>query len=160
MKKTLALLCAMLAPHVSPAAERPSIYPFDVTLGGTKAVAKEGNEIFAQVDKPVAPDAVLALEKEVPMLIINAFPCKEDGSVEEAQPAAIIFAQNVKEVKLDATMDKKKLAPGMYLANVVAESKTSRIVFVVAAPDAKPDKPAVDFSKVLGFLKKKAGLDK
>jgi hypothetical protein len=48
----------------------------------------------------------------------------------------------------------------MYLANVVADSKTSRIVFVVAAPDAKPDaKPAVDFSKVLGFLKKKAGID-
>jgi len=157
MKKLLALLFCTAAPLV--AAERPSIYPFDVTIGGTKAVAKEGNEIFAQVDKPVAPDAVLSLEKEVPMLIINAFPCKEDGSVEEAQPAAIIFANNVKEVKLDATMDKKKLAPGMYLANVVAESKTSRIVFVVAAPDAKPEaKAAVDFSKVLGFLKKKAGV--
>jgi hypothetical protein len=152
MKKLLALLFCAAAPLS--AADRPDLYPFDVTIGGTKAVMKEGNEIFAQVDKPVAPDAVLALEKEVPMLIINAFPCKEDGSVEEAQPAAIIFANNVKEVKLDATMDKKKLAPGMYLANVVAESKTSRIVFVVAAPDAKP---AVDFSKVLNFFKKKAG---
>lgn len=158
MKKTLALLCCCLLAPLA-AADRPDLYPFDVTLGGTKAVMKEGNEIFAQVDKPVAPDAVRALEKEVPMLIINAFPCKEDGSVEEAQPAAIIFAQNVKEVKLDATMDKKKLAPGMYLANVVAESKTSRIVFVVAAPDAKAEaKPAVDFSKVLGFLKEKAGI--
>ena len=148
----------MVAPHVSTAAERPSIYPIDVTLGGIKAVAKDGNEIFAQVDKPVAADAVLALEKEVPLLIINAFPCKEDGSVEEAQPAAVIVAQNVKEVKLDATMDKKKLAPGMYLANVVADSKTSRIVFVVAAPDAKPDaKPLVDFSEVLNFFKKKTG---
>ena len=154
MKKLLALLFCTAAPLV--AAERPDLYPFDVTIGGTKAVMKEGNEIFAEVDKPVAPDAVLALEKEVPMLIINAFPCKEDGTVEENQPAAVIFAQNVKEVKLDATMDKKKLAPGTYLANVVAENKTSRIVFAVAAPDKKEEK--VSFSKVLDFLKKKAGV--
>ncbi|WP_367874992.1 hypothetical protein [Luteolibacter sp. Populi] len=153
MIKTLALIFSLLSPLA--AADRPDLYPFDVTIGGTKAEMKEGNQIFAEVSKPVAPDAVLSLEKEVPMLIINAFPCKEDGSVEEAQPAAIIFAQNVKEVKLDATMDKKKLAPGMYLANVVADSKTSRIVFVVASPDKKDEK--VSFSKVLDFFKKKAG---
>jgi hypothetical protein len=154
MKRTLALLACMIS--VAAAEERPALYPFDVTLGGTKAEMKQGNEIFAEVSKPVAPDAVLALEKEVPMLIVNAFPCKEDGTVEETQAAAIIFAQNVKEVKLDATMDKKKLAPGTYLANVVADGKTSRIVFVVATPDQKP---VVNFSKVLGFLKKKAGVE-
>jgi hypothetical protein len=154
MKGTLAVLVCLVA-SLS-AEDRPALYPFDVTLGGTKAEMKAGNEIFAEVSKPVAPDAVLALEKEVPMLIVNAFPCEEDGSVEETQATAIIFAQNVKEVKLDATMDKKKLAPGMYLANVVADGKTSRIVFVVAAPDQKP---AVNFSKVLGFLKKKAGME-
>jgi hypothetical protein len=154
MKRTLAVLACLVSSLA--AEERPALYPFDVTLGGTKAEMKAGNEIFAEVSKPVAPDAVLALEKEVPMLIVNAFPCKEDGSVEETQAAAIIFAQNVKEVKLDATMDKKKLAPGTYLANVVADGKTSRIVFVVAAPDQKPP---VNFSKVLGFLKKKAGME-
>jgi len=155
MKKTLALAFCLLAPlH---AEERPSVYPFDVTLGGTKAEMKDGNGIFAEVSKPVAADAVLSLEKEVPMLIINAFPCKEDGSVEESQPAAIIFAQNVKEVKLDATMDKKKLPPGNYLANVVADGKTSRIVFAVSAPEAK--EPKVSFSKILGFMKKKAGVE-
>ena len=151
MKKILPLLfCLVASLH---AGERSDFYPFDVTLGGTKAEMKAGNELFAEVSKPVAPDAVLSLEKEVPMLIINAFPCKDDGTVEENQATAVIFAQNVKEVKLDATMDKKKLQPGSYLANVVADGKTSRIVFVVAAPDAKP---VVDFSKVLGFLKKKA----
>lgn len=154
MKKTLALMLSLLSPLA--AGERPSLYPFDVTLGGTKAEMKAGNEMFAEVSKPVAPDAVLALEKEVPMLIVNAFPCKEDGSVEEAQAAAVIFAQNVKEVKLDATMDKRKLSPGTYLANVVADGKTSRIVFAVVAPDKKEEK--VSFSKVLGFLKKKAGV--
>ncbi len=152
MKKALALLFCLLVPLQ--AQDRSTFYPFDVTLGGSKAEMKAGNELFAEVPKPVAADAVLALEKEVPMLIVNAFPCKEDGTVEEAQAVAVIFAQNVKEVKLDATMDKKKLAPGTYLANIVAEGNTSRIVFTVAAPDAKPK---VDFSKVLGFLKKKAG---
>lgn len=129
-------------------------YPFDITLGTSKAVMKDGNGLFAEVPQPVKADAVLSLEKEVPMLIVNAFPCNEDGTVEEAQPAAVIFANNVKEVKLDATIDKKKLKPGNYLANVVADGKTSRIVFNVAEPNAKK---VVNFSKILGFLKKKAG---
>lgn len=127
--------------------------PFDITLGGVKAEMKDGNDLFAQISKPVAADAVLALDEEVPMLIVNAFPCAEDGTVLENQTAAVIFANKVKEVKLDATMDKKKLKPGMYLANVVANSKTSRIVFQVAEPDSKIK---VDFSKVFQFLKKKA----
>jgi hypothetical protein len=152
MKSSLAILFCLAAPLI--AADRETFYPFDITLGGTKAEMKAGNELFAEVSHPVTADAVLALEKEVPMLIVNAFPCKEDGTVEDAQATAVIFANNVKEVKLDATMDKKKLPPGTYLANVVAEGKTSRIVFTVAAPDAKPK---IDFSKVLGFLKKKAG---
>ncbi|HEY1121022.1 MAG TPA: hypothetical protein VGE67_05460 [Haloferula sp.] len=152
MKSPIVILFCLAAPLV--AADRSTFYPFDITLGGTKAEMKAGNELFAEVSKPVTDDAVLALEKQVPMLIVNAFPCKEDGTVEDTQAAAIIFANNVKEVKLDATMDKKKLKPGTYLANVVAENQTSRIVFTVAAPDAKPK---IDFSKVLGFLKKKAG---
>ena len=152
MKSALACLLLLIGPLA--ADERPVTYPFDVTLGGTKAEMKAGNELFAEVSKPVAADAVLALEKAVPMLIVNAFACKEDGTVEEAQAVGIYFANNVKEVKLDATMDKKKLPPGTYLANIVADGKTSRIVFTIAAPDAKPK---VDFSKILGFLKKKAG---
>ena len=149
--KSLVLAALLVTPlH---AEERPIVYPFDVSLGGHTAVVKDGNMLFAEVPEPVAADAVLALGKEVPMLIINAFPCKEDGTVEEGQPAAIIFANKVREVKLDATLDKKKLEPGNYLANVVADGKTSRIVFNVAAPDAKK---GVDFSKILGFLKKKA----
>lgn len=109
---------------------------------------KEGNELFAQVAKPVKPDAVLALEKEVPMLIVNAFPCEEDGTVREGQAVGVIFAKGTREVALDATMDKKPLPPGTYLANVVADGKTSRIVFTVGEPPIK-----VEFDKVLRFLK-------
>ena len=111
---------------------------------------EDGNELFAQIGKPVKADALLELEAEVPMLIINAFPCKEDGTVLETQTAAVIFANNTKQVKLSDTMDKKKLEPGTYLANVVADGKTSRIVFEVGEAQKK-----VDFSKILGFLKKK-----
>ena len=150
MKKLLPLLCAIT---VLRAEERPALYPFDVTLGGTKAEMSADNRLFAEVAKPVPADAVLALEKEVPSLIVNAFPCGEDGSVEEDQPAAVIYARNVKEVKLDATMDKNKLKPGNYLASVIADDRTARIVFTVAAPGAEP---AVDFSKVLEFLRMKA----
>ncbi|MFD0893162.1 hypothetical protein KBB96_17215 [Luteolibacter ambystomatis] len=157
MKKALPACFVLLTVTLVQAEERPTFYPFDVTLGGVKAEMKPGNTLFAEVPKPVTDDAVLALDHEVPMLIVNAFPCKEDGSVEETQAVGILYAQKVKQVKLDATMDKKKLPPGNYLANVVADGKTSRIVFTVAPAESKVK---TDFSKVLGFLKKKAGLDK
>lgn len=147
MKSLLCLI--LLLPLV--AEERPLFLPFDITLGGEKAVMEDGNELFAQIGKPVKADAVLELEAEVPMLIVNAFPCKEDGTVLETQTAAVIFANKAKQVKLSDTMDKKKLKPGMYLANVVADGKTSRIVFEVGEAKKK-----VDFSKILSFLKKKA----
>ncbi len=146
------MLAALFGVLPLAAEDRPLFLPFDITLGGEKAVMADGNDLFAQIDKPVTADAVLELEAEVPMLIVNAFPCKEDGTVLEGQPAAVIFAKETRQVKLSDTMDKKKLEPGNYLANVVANGKTSRIVFQVGEPKAK-----VDFSKILGFLKKKAG---
>ena len=143
------LLClALLLPLA--AEDRPLFLPFDITLGGQKAVMQDGNELFAQIDKPVKADAVLELDEEVPMIIINAFPCKDDGTVLETQTAAIILGNNTKQVKLSDTMDKKKLEPGTYLANVVANGKTSRIVFEIGEAERK-----VDFSKILGFLKRK-----
>lgn len=150
--RTIALLIATALPPA--AAERPMFLPFDVTLGGQKAALQQGNGLFATIAKPVKPDAMLALDAPVPMLIVNAFPCAEDGSVQDGQPAAVIFAQNTQEVKLDATMDKKALKPGIYLANIVANSATACIVFSVGEPEAK-----ADFSKILSFLKKKAGVE-
>jgi hypothetical protein len=90
--------------------------------------------------------------------------CKEDGTVDISVPVAVIRGLDTKEVKLDATFDKKKLAPGMYLASVEGPNEAeeaevreggSCITFVVADPG---EKPAVDFSKVLRFLKKQAGI--
>jgi hypothetical protein len=133
--------------------ERPLLYPFEVTLGGQKAEIGEWGDLFAVVKVPVKADAVLSLEKEAPMLIVNAFPCKEDGTIlMDGAPAAVIFANQTKEVKLDATMDKKKLAPGTYLMNVVANGKTSRVVFTVT-DGGKVKLP--DFGKLMNFLKGK-----
>lgn len=133
--------------------ERPLLYPFDVTLGGHKAEIGAWGDLFAVVKVPVKADAVLAIDKEAPILIVNAFPCKEDGTIlMEGAPAAVIFANKVKEVKLDATMDKKKLAPGTYLMNVVANGNTSRVVFTVT-DGGKVKLP--DFGKLMNFLKGK-----
>jgi hypothetical protein len=134
---------------------RPIFLPFDVMLGDQKATMKTGNEVFAVVEKPVKPNVMLTLEKNTPMLIINAFACKEDGSVEQGTPAAVIFAQNTANTPLDATLDKKPLAPGAYLMNVVAGQETARIVFTIEDPAAKVKMPSLD--AILGFLRKKAG---
>ena len=134
--------------------ERPMLYPFDVTLGGHKAEMGDWGDLFAVVKEPVKPDAVLALEKVVPMIIVNAFPCKEDGTILMAgAPAAVILAQKTAEVKLDATMDKKKLGAGTYLMNVVADGKTSRVVFTVTDGKKKIELP--NFKKIADFLKGK-----
>ena len=134
--------------------ERPMVYPFDVTLGGQKAEMGDWGDLFAVVKKPVKADATLALDKEVPMIIVNAFPCEEDGTIlMNGAPAAIILGQKTAEVKLDATMDKKKLAAGTYLMNVVADGKTSRVVFTVTDGAKKIVLP--DFKKLADFLRGK-----
>lgn len=153
--KSLTFLAAaaltLLLPAMSEEKERPLFLPFEVTLGGVKAEMKNNNDLFAEIAQPVKSDAVLTIGESAPMLIVNAFPCTVDGAVLENEAAAVIFANDTKEVKLNDTMDKKTLAPGSYLANIVAHGKTARIVFQVGEPDQK-----VDFSKIFEFLKKKA----
>jgi hypothetical protein len=115
---------------------------------------QEGNMLFAVVKDPVKPDAVVAIEKESPLFIINAFACKEDGTVMEpgARPA-VLFNQNAKETTLNATMDKKPLKPGTYLMNIVAHNATSRVVFTIEDKTGKTRMP--DFRKVFDFLSRK-----
>jgi hypothetical protein len=133
--------------------ERPIVYPFDVTVGGQKAVVQKDNMLFVVIEKPVKPDAVVALEKESALFVINAFPCKLDGTILENQVAAVIFKNKAREMKLNETIDKKVLKPGTYLMNVVAHNATSRVVFTVS--EKKGDVKLPDFKKILQFLKKK-----
>jgi len=158
--KTLILLTTFLiaslhAQDAAVADKRPMLYPFDVTIGGQKAAMEEGNILFAIIEKPIKPDALLEIEKDAPMLIINAFSVNEKGEVmQPGQQPAIIFARTTKSVKLDATMDKKPLKPGRYLANIVANGTTSRVVFVVEDKTGKFKIPSLQSLK--DYLKKKS----
>ncbi|MES2438953.1 MAG: hypothetical protein V4584_07795 [Verrucomicrobiota bacterium] len=149
------IICLALLLVTSVIAEevRPLFLPFDVTLGGQKAQMKDQNDLFAVVEKPVKPDANLTISKNAPILIINAFACKEDGSVDQNTPAAVIFAQNTATTPMNATMDKQPLKPGTYLMNIVAHQATARVVFTVEDPASKLKFPSLD--SILGFLKKK-----
>jgi len=53
-------------------------------------------------------------------------------------------------------MDKKKLKPGRYLANVVASGTTSRVVFVVEDPSGKLKIPSIQ--QLVDFLQKVVAL--
>lgn len=146
------MLVAMLAVGYAEE-ERPMLYPFDISLGENTAVMGEWGDLFAVIEEPVKADAVLKIEEVAPMLIVNAFPCKDDGTIlMDGAPAAILFVKDTNMVKLDATMDGKPLAPGTYLMNVVAHNKTSRVVFTVGEKD-KIKLP--DFGKLMNFLKGK-----
>lgn len=156
MKNLFLPAVSIIALHTSALADdnRPITYPFDVTIGGQTAQMQKGNILFAVIEKPVKADALLEIDKVAPMLIINAFACKENGTVMEAgaQPS-VIFTQNTKSTKLSATMDKKPLKPGRYLANVVAHNTTSRVVFVVEDKSGNSKAPSLQL--LIDFLKKK-----
>lgn len=105
--------------------------PFGVTLGGTKAAQTADGAAFATVATPVAADAELVLDVDAPMVIINVFPCDDKGTVKDGAAPAIIMIQGGKQVKMDQTVDKKKLAAGNYIMNIVAGDKTARVKFTV-----------------------------
>ena len=111
-------------------ADESAILPFSVKIAGQEA--KATSEIFATIEKPVAADAEVEVEGAPAMLILNVFKSNAKGDVDTSAAPAIIMVQNSGKVKLDATMDKSKLAPGTYLANIVqAEKGTSRVLFTV-----------------------------
>ena len=49
------------------------IYPFKVTVGGQEAKMQKGGNLFAVIAKPVKTDALLKIEKQSDLLIVNAF---------------------------------------------------------------------------------------
>lgn len=141
MKNPLGLLtwCVLLglaAPLAAPAADpRAAIYPFDVKIGGQLATV-EGDPnlaVFARVKDPVPADAEVEVGGPAGMLMVSVFPVKPDGGVPAEGPggAKIIVVPSGTRAKLDATMDKSKLAPGLYGANVIFAGGTARVMFTV-----------------------------
>lgn len=110
-----------------------SILPFPVKVGGQEAKAEGADPLVATLAEPVAADAEIevTVEEDLPVLIISAFPSDANGTPADGATPAIIVGQNTKVVKLDATMDKKTLAPGFYVLNLAAAGKTARVLLQV-----------------------------
>lgn len=104
--------------------------PFGVKLAGQVAVP-EGT--VARIAQPVSADSELEAEVKTDMMIINVFISDAKGNVasENSSAAEIIMANGTNKVTLNQTMSKNSLKPGIYLANIVANGQTSRIVFTV-----------------------------
>lgn len=141
------IILAALFPTFLNAEERPPIYPFDVSVGGQEAVYSADFPIFAKIPKPVSPDAKVELKTEAEQIIVNLFPCAEDGTVPNGAPTKIIMVGSGTGFQLDQTMDKSKLTPGLYGMNIVLKSKgTGRVMFRIvdaSAPDPAEDPNAV-----------------
>ncbi|NLF41047.1 hypothetical protein GX586_16510 [bacterium] len=137
---------AETAPAVEPAAPAPAAapaatpapataadaLPFSVSIGGQAAKAASPNAPYAALDKPVAADAEIVLGAKADMVIINVFPSDAKGNAKEGATPAIIIINKGEKGTLASTMDKKKLEPGTYIANIVIGDKgTSRVMFEV-----------------------------
>ena len=128
-----------------------TILPFGVKVGGLEAKAK--NQIYAELSKPVAPDAVLEVDSQGQMIIVNIFPCDSKGTVATGVQPEIILLQGTNKVALTATMSKKSLTDGTYIMNIMAESKTARVLFSVKALE----KQAAQSQKVVKEEEKTVG---
>ena len=125
------LIGTMLLCNCTLAQGESAIYPFDVEIGGQKAKLETPSAIFARIQNPVASDAVIKADVETQMVIINAFPCDESGTALPGAAPAIILIQGGNKAPLSKTMDGKKLKPGTYVANIMANRKTARVFFRV-----------------------------
>jgi hypothetical protein len=104
--------------------------PFEVSVGGQKAVVKGGNDTFGRVQSPVTEDAEIEIHTDCKDAIINIFFGNEKGEPQAGGKTIVIMAKGNK-CKISDRMDKKKfeMKPGYYLMNVVAKGNTSRVVF-------------------------------
>ena len=115
------LLCAAAA----------EVLPFSVSIGGKSAAMTPDHDSFATLPGPVSHDATIAIGGASGTVIINAFPCDAQGNpVDGAQPSVIIL-HGKSAGKLSDTMNKKRLAAGTYIANVVSKGRTARVFFKV-----------------------------
>ncbi len=116
---------------------RPPVYPFDVKVGGQLAVAEEADPmlvVFAKVKEAVSADAEVEVSGEGDSIIINVFPVLETGVVPDeatTQTKVIVSQGQGKIVRLNETMDKSTLSPGLYGMNIVYGGRTSRVMFRV-----------------------------
>ena len=131
MKKLFFVFCAFLISLTGLVrADEVNPLPFKVKVAGQEAKVK--SPVYAGIEKPVSASADLEFEvKDKSMIIINIFPSTNKGIVDKAAKSKIILVNQSNKTKLNKTMDKSALKPGNYLMNVVADQKSSRILFEV-----------------------------
>jgi len=104
--------------------------PFGVKIGGKSAVAK--NDICAEIPGTVANNAKIVVDaKTDDMIIINVFPCKEDGSVSSGTKcrSIILIKKGSNKTTLNKSTENVTLPAGTYIMNVVAQGTTARVIF-------------------------------
>jgi hypothetical protein len=133
----VSLLCFLAFSSLCAEETRPPVYPFDVKVGGQLAVAEEADPmlvVFAKVKELVPADAEVEVSGDGDSIIINVFPVLETGEVpqEAGTQTKVIFSPGgSKIVRLNETMDKSTLSPGLYGMNIVYGGRTSRVMFRV-----------------------------
>ncbi len=130
--KTLLLILALITTSlVTARAQDATSLPFPVSVGGQAATYKKG-EPFAKLAKPVRNDAPIEVTaKADQMIIINVHKTDAKGAPAPGAQPAIILPQGTNKGTLAGTMDKQKVAAGDYILSVVAEGKTSSILFKI-----------------------------
>ena len=130
--KTLLLILALITTSLFTArAQDATSLPFPVSVGGQAATYKKG-EPFAKLAKPVKNDAPLEVTAKADrMIIINVHKTDAKGAPAPGAQPAIILLQGTNKGTLAGTMDKQKIAAGDYILSVVAEGKTSSILFKI-----------------------------
>lgn len=106
--------------------------PFGVKVGGKAAVAK--NDICAEVPGSVSSTSEIEVDaKTDDMIIINVFPCREDGSVPSGTKcrSIILIKKGNNKINLDKGTENIVLPKGKYIMNVVAQGNTARVVFTL-----------------------------
>ncbi|KAB2645314.1 MAG: hypothetical protein DVB27_10640 [Verrucomicrobia bacterium] len=130
--KTLLLILALITTSlVTARAQDATSLPFPVSVGGQAATYKKG-EPFAKLAKPVKNDAPIEVTaKADQMIIINVHKTDAKGTPAPGAQPAIILLQGTNKGTLAGTLDKQKNAAGDSILSVVADGKTSSILFKI-----------------------------
>lgn len=114
-------------------ADRPSYYPFDVKLGGQLATVSVGMAVIAD-PVPVDAELEIILPELKGNVFVNFFVSDDKGIIAKGEDKAveIMMFANTSKSRINQTMSKSSLVPGKtYLANIVANAMTARIIFKV-----------------------------
>ena len=127
-------ILVLFASLVAWAASAAEVLPFGVSMGGQTAVVQSSSPEspkYAVLSAPVTADAKIVINDDSQMVIINVFPCDDIGNPVDGVQPAVLLLQGRTVGKLNETMDKKPLPPGTYIANIVSNSRTARVLFEI-----------------------------